>query len=110
MTDKPAVPAKTTDTPTARVPSKHVSHTVIFTNELNLKVASFDGQIMALNLEKDGRQSEHDKYLAETAVLLADLETGRKMAVAALDAGEAVSGSGADGVQGQRDSSSEIPA
>ncbi len=110
MTDKPTVPAKAETKPTDRVPSKHVSHSAVFKNELNLKVASFDGQIMALNAEKDGRQAEHDKYLAETSVLLADLETGRTMAVAALDAGEALSRTSTNSVQGQRDSAGEISA
>lgn len=97
--------------PSTPLPSGNISHAVVFGNELQNRIHGFESGIIALQGELEGSQVTFDadiaelnqkiaerteKRTAEKADLLRridDLQRAKRMATAALDAGD-VSGTG----------------
>jgi len=88
--------------PTAAVqslPSANIQHASVLANELTNRMHQFDSGIIALQGELEGQQEQHeramkdveDRHLLSKADLLrriGDLQKGKKMLSAALDAAE----------------------
>jgi hypothetical protein len=78
------------------LPSEHLIHADVFSNELNIRLAGFEAGIIALQGELEGQQQAHEAQVAELtkkhetakAGLLKrieDMQRGKRMAAAALD-------------------------
>ncbi len=81
---------------TVSLPSEHLVHADVFSNELNIRLAGFEAGIIALQGELEGQQEAYEAQVAELtgkhetakAGLLKrieDMQRGKRMAAAALD-------------------------
>ena len=79
------------------LPSEHISHAVVFENELQNRLHAFESAISALEGELDGLDAKYreevadltqrrDKASIDLMRRIEDIRTGKRMALAALDA------------------------
>ena len=81
------------------LPSEHIDHATVLTNEMNVRLAQFDAGIAALEGERNGqietyerdeaeRKDKHVSAIADLDRRIDDLKKGRRMLTAALGEGE----------------------
>ena len=81
------------------LPSEHIDHAAVLTNEMNVRLAQFDAGIAALEGERNGqieayerdeaeRKAKHVSAVADLDRRIDDLKKGRRMLTAALGEGE----------------------
>lgn len=81
------------------LPSEHIDHATVLTNEMNVRLAQFDAGIAALEGERNGqietyerdeaeRKAKHVSAIADLDRRIDDLKKGRRMLTAALGEGE----------------------
>lgn len=87
----------TTTPQTISLPSGNVEHAAVYENETQIRLSGFESGIIALQAELEGQESrfneevgelttKHNKAKAELLKRIEDLQTGKRMASAALDA------------------------
>ena len=80
---------------TPALPSEHLNHSAVLSNDLANRLAQFDSGITVLQAERDGRiakfdakakklAEEHEQGLRELEKQIEDLKSGKKMLEAAL--------------------------
>lgn len=79
------------------LPSANVAHATVYENETQLRLSGFESGIIALQAELEGQEAhyresvdeltdKHNKAKTELLKRIEDLQTGKRMAAAALDA------------------------